>query len=136
MRIIPTLAALPLLAMLAACGSTDGYYDANGNWVAPANATTHAQRTHSPSPGHREHHPRERGYDERAVTYDRAGYYDYNGYYVSAPERMSVPQEMFPPRGMCRVWLPERMPQYQPRVESCEGIHSRVPAGAYVIYGG
>jgi hypothetical protein len=43
---------------------------------------------------------------------------------------------MFPPRGMCRVWFTKRAPANQPAIESCNGIKSRVPAGAYVIYGG
>ncbi len=151
MRTITTLATLSLVALLSACGMpNDGYYDANGNYVPPPNATTDAQRFRAPDPGrsYRHDHDRDRAgyYEERPVVvvppgapayiYDRAGYYDYNGYYVTFDDRMEVPQGMFPPRGMCRIWLPGRVPSKQPAIETCNNIQARVPAGAYVIYGG
>ena len=153
MRFIPTLTGLACIAMLGACGTPDrGHYDSNGNYIPPANATTPAQRNHAPSPGYgRDYYGDDyrRGYrgdyrsyyDEPPVIvddypYDRRGYYDYNGYYVTLDDRVGVPQEFFPPRGMCRVWIPNRIPEHQPGVESCVGIQSRVPNGAYVIYGG
>ena len=134
MRLLPLITSLPLLALLAACGAQEGYYDANGNWVAPANATTDAQRRHSPDPGRPGYY--NDNYQPRVVKYDRPGYYDYNGYYVTVDDSVAVPQNMLPPRGMCRVWLPNRLPERQPRIESCDGIQGRVPQGAYVIYGG
>lgn len=132
MRILPMITCFSALTLLAACGEQEGYYDSNGNYVAPSNVTTQAQRNHAPSPGHsgdgygHEHHDR----------YDRAGYYDYNGYYIAKDGGLNVPEDMSPPRGMCRVWFVDRVPANQPAVESCDSIKSRVPAGAYVIYGG
>jgi hypothetical protein len=150
MRAVKYLACLSALALLAGC-ATEGYYDDNGNYVPPANATTSAQRNHSPNPGHdgdyyRDNdYPRHARYDSRYdyapaagapyYTYDRRGYYDYNGYYLEGDVDM-VPESMFPPRGMCRVWFTDRAPAAQPRIETCDNIRARVPAGAYVIYGG
>lgn len=141
---------LPLLAcltMLSACGDPNrGYYDANGNYVPPPNATSDAQRTHAPDPGHTDKygyrdHYRDHGVVKRTTvtttyTYDRPGYYDYYGDYTSFSGDLNAPAELFPPRGMCRVWFPERAIENQPAVESCDGIRARVPDGAYVIYGG
>lgn len=151
MRHITTLGCLSALMLLAACGSPNyGYYDSNGNWIPPSNSSTEAKRRHSPSPGVR--------YDDNApyyeqgayvdggaprvtattttYTYDRAGYYDYNGYYIGERSAFNMPRTMFPPRGMCRVWFPDRAARSQPAIESCTDINYRVPAGAYVIYGG
>jgi len=143
MRTIPLLICVSALSLLAACGSNDGYYDSNGNWVPPANATTQAQRVHAPDPAmNYSDHPYRPvdGAVTRTTTvttyYDRAGYYDSNGYYVAEDVAPVVPEGMFPPRGMCRVWFSNRTPDHQPAVESCDGIRTRVPAGAYVIYGG
>jgi hypothetical protein len=146
MRTLTTLACLSTL-LLTACGNpNEGYYDANGNYIPPANTTTEVQRRHSPSPAahmderysdRRMGRYREPSDYDRYDRYDRRGYYDYNGYYVSNDDRyMDVPAGMFPPRGMCRVWFTDRVPSDQPAIESCDGIHARVPAGAYVIYGG
>jgi hypothetical protein len=123
MRNTSLFASLLLIPLLAACDApNEGAYDANGNWIAPPNAITKEQRNQPPSPG--------------LKHYERAGYYDYNGYYVTVDQDVFAPRNMLPPRGMCRVWLLNRAPEYQPRVESCEGIQDRVPVGAYVIYGG
>ncbi len=142
MRIIPSLACISALSLLAACGGQDGYYDNNGNYIAPPNATTDAQRVHSPSPGqssgdyYRERHPHKRHGNGKPYNYERRGYYDDNGYYIDGNDELNVPEDMFPPRGMCRVWFTDRVPSRQPGIESCTNIRSRVPAGAYVIYGG
>ena len=55
---------------------------------------------------------------------------------MSGDSGLTVPKDMFPPRGMCRVWFVQSTPFEQPDIESCNDIKSRVPAGAYVIYGG
>lgn len=134
-NILPILTCISVVSLLAACGPTsDGYYDTNGNWIATN--TTH--QPHAPLPGGT-HDPRvdnndyNNGYN---VHYSRRGYYDYNGYYIPADSGLTVPDNMFPPRGMCRVWMMDRRASEQPMAESCDGIKSRVPAGAYVIYGG
>lgn len=149
MRTLTLLTCLSGAVLLSACGYPDyGYYDANGNYVPAPNATTEAQRVRSPSPGQPHHDYYRDRYDntyygDRRVvettttyTYDRPGYYDYNGYYVGERGAFNVPRGMFPPRGMCRVWFPDRLPENQPPVETCVGIRDRVPAGAYVVYGG
>jgi len=139
MRSFTYLACVSLVSLLSACGTPDsGYYDANGNWI-PYNRYNREAHDHSPLPGGT--HP---PYDDHhqvtttvtTYTYDRPGYYDYNGYYMAMDSGLNVPQDMFPPRGMCRVWFPDRVALHQPGIESCDGIRSRVPAGAYVIYGG
>lgn len=140
MRSLTSLACLCSLSLLTACGAQDGYYDTNGNYVAPPNATTDVHRRHSPSPGGssddyygRRHHDR---YDNGTYAYERRGYYDYDGYYIDRDDHLNAPESMFPPRGMCRVWFTDRVPSKQPGIESCDGIRTRVPDGAYVIYGG
>jgi len=137
MRPLNLLACISAASLLAACATQSGYYDANGNYIPPANHTTDAQRVHSPAPGGTGNTS---GYyvdrTDRVYNYDRRGYYDYNGYYIADVRGMGVPNSMFPPRGMCRAWFPDRVPADQPNIESCNGINSRVPAGAYVIYGG
>lgn len=141
MRILASLACLSSLSLLAACGAQNGHYDANGNYIAPPNATTEAQRNHAPSPGgpsSNDYYGRPHGYyaDGTPYTYDRRDDYDDNEYSLAENNEMDVPNGMFPPRGMCRVWFAGRVPSGQPRVESCDNIRSRVPTGAYVIYGG
>lgn len=131
MRTLTKLACLSALVLVAACeDSNKGYYDPNGKFIP------YTQQT--PTPFEHNVTLRERSaHEARNYAYNRRGYYDYNGYYI-APGSGSfvVPANMFPPRGMCRVWFIERDPASQPAVESCEGISARVPAGAYVIYGG
>ena len=160
MRALVSLTCLSLLTVLSACGGNNGYYDANGNYIAPANTTHEAQRNRPPVPGgvtNRDYYPdptpayvvaepsvtrttvNEPGVSRTTTTtvvYDRAGYYDYRGFYIPEASTLNVPKSMFPPHGKCRVWFVDRAPEYQPRIESCNGINYRVPAGAYVIYGG
>ncbi len=134
-RALSLVTCVSVVSLLAACGPTsDGYYDTNGNWIATN--TTH--KPHAPLPGGTNNDFAERdnfGHTNN-VNYSRRGYYDYNGYYIPNDSGLTVPQSMFPPRGMCRVWMMDRKASDQPAVESCDGIKSRVPAGAYVIYGG
>lgn len=144
MRTKILMAALPAAFLLSACAGPDyGYYDANGNYIPAANAVTDQHRRHAPSPGQ----PGMPAYDssnvivvpapiEYPVTYTRRGYYDYYGNFVTVDSRLVIPSDMYPPRGMCRVWLPQRSPESQPPIQSCEGIQWRVPAGGYVVYGG
>ncbi len=128
-------ACVSLVSLLSACGvPSDGYYDANGNFVS--NITPHEMAsTHPALPNARGNYPADSRYYSNN-SYDRAGYYDRNGYYIERNNGFAVPDNMFPPRGMCRVWFTDRNPSQQPAVESCDGIKSRVPAGAYVIFGG
>src|SRR4051812_41416572 len=128
MRSLTSFACLSLLSLLSACATpSDGYYDANGNWIA-YNRYNREAHNHSPLPGGT-HPPYD---DSRAVTttvtpnsYARPGYYDYNGYYVAKAD-LNTPQDMFPPRGMCRVWFPDRAAVHQPAIEACDNIQSRV----------
>ena len=136
--ILLATAMLPLLVSACAATPDSGYYDANGNWI-PYNRYNQEAHGHSPLPGGTYPPYSE---DNRATTttvttyrYDRPGYYDYNGYYIAGEGNM-VPLDMLPPRGLCRVWYPSRSPDDQPDIESCSNIKYRVPAGAYVIYGG
>lgn len=138
MRSIALLGCASVAVLLSACGGpTPGYYDSSGNYVQNSsyNKETHeyepVRSTDSNNPRIDDSSP-----IHSTTTYDRRGYYDYNGYYVERDEDLNVPQDMFPPRGMCRVWFTDRASANQPRVESCNDIKSRVPAGAYVIYGG
>jgi hypothetical protein len=103
MRIITSLAYLSAVSLLAACGAQDGYYDTNGNYIAPPNTTTEAQRNHAPSPGGTSSndyhgHPHNRHADGAPYSYNRRGYYDNNGYYVAESTQMDMPEGMFPPR--------------------------------------
>lgn len=132
-------------ALLAACSSnpTNGYYDSNGQFV-PYNPANRSAAIHSPNSGAAVTTVTTSGYDNgyenetvRVVTsYDRAGYYDYNGYYLGLDSGLNVPEDMFPQRGMCRIWFPHRSLTEQPAIESCHHIQQRVPAGAYVVFGG
>lgn len=131
MRPIPLLACVSLVALLTACNdSNTGFYDANGRYVPYS--------TQTPEPFEHNVTLRERtAHEARNYAFNRRGYYDYYGYYIArAPEGMAVPAHMFPPRGMCRIWFPDRDVAEQPAVEGCRAINARVPAGAYVIYGG
>jgi hypothetical protein len=139
MRGLTTLVCISAVSLVSACGAPyGGYYDDNGNYVSYEHYNKEA-RAYEPTPAGYTNNPR---YDDSrptyttTTTYDRPGYYDYYGHYIDRDEDFGVPEDMFPPRGMCRVWLPNRSPVHQPPVESCDGIRSRVPVGAYVIYGG
>ncbi len=136
MRNTKILACLSLMTMLSACGTPDqGYYDRNGNYV-PNNPYNRNAHDHAPLPGgtHPEYDDTHYASTHATWHYDRAGYYDQNGYYIE--HGPSVSSDMLPPHGMCRVWFPERAVMDQPPIEDCDGIRGRVPAGAYVIYGG
>jgi hypothetical protein len=126
-----TIASLVLLSSLAACGGP-GYYDSNGSYVA----ATYTDEDHNGRDGRRYHNTIDDNYAPTEIVYSRPGYYDYYGNYVTMDRRTSIPKAMFPPRGMCRVWFPDREIDREPGIESCDGIQSRVPVGAYVIYGG
>ncbi len=144
MRTIPSLVCLSLVSLLSACATPDaGYYDANGNWIA--NNPNNANHSHAPLPGGTRNSQNSDYYNDHPVSttttvttynYDHRGYYDDNGYYLASEEGPNVPQDMFPLRGMCRVWFEDRTVDNQPAIESCKGIKSQVPAGAYAIYGG
>lgn len=127
------MACLTAATTLAACGPSTGYYDARGNYVhdTPYNRAENPPDTSNTYA---------RDYYERDSRYSRyqpaTGYYDRDGFYVGDENMLPVPQSMFPPRGMCRVWFRARLASDQPPIESCSGIEHRVPAGAYVIYGG
>lgn len=137
------LTCVALTALLTACGPTDGYYDANGRFVyedtsARSRITGHHSRPYSAAVN-RDRANQEYGYDHNDreyPAYDHRGYYDRDGSYVELGRRPGMSENMFPPRGMCRVWFASRPAAQQPPVESCNGIQSRVPDGAYVIYGG
>ena len=131
------LGCVCLVALVSACDAPNGgYYDANGNFIATDSPYNVSKNNHAPLPGG----PGDGYYSDRTDhpvnQYDRAGYYDSYGHYWANYSSLNVPEDMFPPRGMCRVWFSGRPLVDQPPVESCDGIRSRVPAGAYVIYGG
>lgn len=141
------ITSLALLASLsvAACAPA-GYYDSTGayhSYGASDSYRTTTPRGNEPAPGgngDRYYRSDDRDYRTAPVTtaviYDRPGYYDYNGYYIASESGPEIPGRYFPPRGMCRVWFTDRPVSEEPPVESCQGIQSRVPAGAYVVYGG
>lgn len=145
MLITRSIACLSLVSVLAACEPA-GRYDANGNYHAynsnDAQSYNDAYATTRPVGGvpTTGHYPDESSpvaYGAPVyVTYTRPGYYDYNGYYIATNNGPRVAKQFFPPRGMCRVWFTDRPATEQPGIESCDGIQRRVPAGAYVIYGG
>lgn len=131
MRILPSIACLSLLALLAACGeSSEGYYDSNGRYIYNS--------TNGATPFEHDVTLRDHMRNEnRRDAYNRRGYYDYDGNYSTTyNDGLSAPNDMFPARGLCRVWFVDREPSRQPNVESCVNIKQRVPAGAYIIYGG
>ncbi len=148
------------LAVVAACAPA-GYYDSTGvyhSYGASDAYRTNTPRDNSAVPGTVQaapyqstpggYQPAPAGYSNEGynsypnqapantVTYDRPGFYDYNGYYISADSSPSVPTNFLPPDGMCRIWFSDRSLSDEPPVESCNGIQRRVPAGAYVIFGG
>lgn len=135
MRILPSIACLSLLTLLAACGeSSEGYYDSNGRYIYNS---TNASQPFEHDVTLRDHMRNENRANASDTTYNRRGYYDDDGRYSTTyNDGMTVPSNMFPARGLCRVWFVDRAPSRQPNVESCTNIKQRVPAGAYVIYGG
>jgi len=139
MNTLTKIGCLSLAALMAGCVPA-GYYDSNGVYRSygksdsfrnehamagtPETSTTTYSDEYAVAPS------------TTTIIYTKPGYYDRNGYYIAADSGPHVPEDLFPPRGMCRVWFTDRAVSYQPPVESCNGIQSRVPAGAYVIYGG
>ena len=140
-RSLALLASVSLVSLLTACGTPDGgYYNEHGTYIPTDTPHNMTERAHAPLPGGNPdyHSDRENAayYEDNYPHYTRRGYYDYNGYYIESNGDLEIPKGMFPHRGMCRVWFTDRLPSQQPAVESCNSIQSRVPAGAYVIYGG
>jgi len=136
MKLKLTLACLSLISIVAAC-TPAGYYDSNGEYRSYGKSDSynhnHAMAgTAAPDTTEEVVAPA----STTTVIYTRPGYYDYNGYYIAGDNGPHVAEDYFPPRGMCRVWFTNRAPSEQPPVETCRGIQTRVPAGAYVIYGG
>lgn len=135
MRLLKPIAIISLLSVLAACGANNnGYYAADGTYVKPNEGKFS-----------NDINERRADYDQTVVaahnapvryTYERRGYYDYYGNFIPVETNLGVPPAMFPPAGMCRVWFPDRPIPSQPRIESCDSIRERAPAGSYVIYGG
>lgn len=147
MKRTPILACLFVAAVLSACGPT-GYYDSRGNFHPDYVADY--ERPYGYYDGDENYvidHSAVRGdsvkvagYDRRMdpdrAPYRRVGFYDRNGYFITPESGPRIPRSYMPPRGMCRVWFIDRPAPEQPPVESCIGIHHRVPDGAYVVYGG
>jgi len=134
MRKSIALTCVSLLTLLSACGTPDdGYYDANGNYI-PYNRYNREAHDHAPLPGGT-HEPGAYTTTVTTYSYDRPGYYSGARYYTTM-NGLTAPEDMLPPPGMCRIWFPDRTEDDQPGIESCDGIRRRVPAGAYVIYGG
>jgi hypothetical protein len=122
-----------LLLLISACSTPDGgYYDANGNWIAYNRYSKGS--VHPPLPGG-PHKPEQ--LDRYGPhTYMNRGFYDENADYFSSVDGLNIPEDMFPEIGMCRVWFPERGPEYQPPIKPCKEIKSPIPAGSYVVSGG
>ena len=74
--------------------------------------------------------------DRDRVPYNHVGFYDRNGNYTTVARGPHIPRSYIPPRGTCRIWYTDVAPADQPGVESCVGIASRLPDGAFVVYGG
>ena len=154
MKLASKLACLSLVAALAACGPGDGYYDSLGNYHSGSrnskeNATVtsgfsgdsyHSNNFYTDASARRGDSKKVVDYDSRRdmdrIAYKRAGYYDYEGAYITGDRAPVVDSYYNPPRGKCRVWFPDRDAEDQPAIESCSRIQNRVPAGAFVIYGG
>ena len=112
-------------ALITACVKP-GYYDNKGNWVqAPAPSSMQRDKLHNPEYPFR---PNDNS------NPSRASYNSIPGVGIQEAQ-MDVPPSMYPPANMCRIWLSDRSVDQQPEVEPCDGIQSRAPAGAYIIYG-
>jgi hypothetical protein len=110
---------------LSACADA-GYYDNAGRYHTYPDAADKAS-IHKPA-----------GPAVRA-DYTRRGYYDANGNYIEprSANYMAVTPADYPRRGMCRVWFPDRAPEYQPPARTCASIRAMgVPDDAYVVFGG
>ena len=154
MKLTTKIACLSLVAALAACGPSDGYYDSLGNYHnGPRDSkydstvqngysgeSYRSNNFYTDTSARRGDSKRVVDYDSRRdldrIAYKRAGYYDYEGTYIPTESAPVVDHYYNPPRGKCRIWFADRAPEDQPPVESCARIQYRVPYGAYVIYGG
>lgn len=154
MKLKATIACLSIVAALAACGPSQGYYDSLGNYHqgSPESAKSasvdsgfsgdsyNSNNFYTDATARRGDSKRVVDYDSKRdldrIVYKRAGYYDYNGRYIPSERAPYASHAYYPPRGMCRVWFADREPEEQPPVESCSRIQYRVPYGAYVVYGG
>jgi hypothetical protein len=130
MNRIYKISCLSLLSVMAACAPA-GYYDSNGEY-----------RSYGQSDGFRNEHAmagtpdiNNHPADTVYIPDNHVSYYDNDHHYTEEDSGIRIPRESFPPRGMCRVWFTDRPASSQPPVESCNDIRSRVPNGAYVIYG-
>lgn len=50
-------------------------------------------------------------------------------------ETFRIPPGHYPPRGQCRIWVPNRPPGLQSPPGNCSDLERRVPPGAYLVYG-
>lgn len=136
---ITTLSLLFCAAALGACGSDNGYYDSKGNYVSKESrygSQTGAQYVDSTQYADHYEVRTQSDYPNQYAGYHRLGFYDHNGQYIVSDNALSIPKTLYPANGLCRVWFINRIPSQQPPIETCDDIKSRVPAGAYVIYGG
>lgn len=163
MRRLPLLALLSATALLGACDPhyDNGYYDANGNYVASTNVATGGQRNHNndPWPGKPVgYYDDSNNYNNdpsyvpphhvvrttRVVTtdtdgtylYELPGVYNLQGDYLGTSASYGVPSSMVPSRGMCMVYFPHRMTYDQPQPQSCDGLMDRAPNGSLIVFGG
>ncbi len=130
MRISALLVCLPLAILVSACNNSR--YEASSNMEPNPSPASH---THPSDESQTRYYGSD---DQRHVFETTTTTYNYNPGESSdyIKEDVSyIPHDMFPPRGMCRVWLPNVPPEKQPRVESCVGIRERAPDDAYIIYG-
>jgi hypothetical protein len=47
-----------------------------------------------------------------------------------------VPPGPYPKAGECRLWYSGKPPGQQPKPQSCSSLRGKVPAGAFILYGG
>lgn len=160
------LACVSAVTMLAACDPhyDNGYYDANGNYVASTGVHKGAQRNqnnatwpgkpigyyndsnnYNNDPAYRDTtSPRRVVRTTHVVTadtdtmylYQLPGVYNLDGDYLGTTSAYGVPSSMVPSRGLCMVWFPKRRTYDQPSAQNCEGLMQRAPAGSYIVYGG
>lgn len=136
MNIAHKIGCLSLISIMAAC-QPSGYYDSNGEYRSYGKSDSfNHNNAMAGTAAHDTYHSDTDNQTITTVTYSRPGYYDRNGYYIAEDSGPHVSPELLPPRGMCRVWFTDRPVSEEPAVESCQGIQSRIPAGAYAIYGG
>lgn len=139
-RSILVLTSLSAVLLLGACGvpQDKGYYNENGRFVRTDTPHNMTKREHvAREVFDNDDHANRNDYNNNERNRDR--YYDRQGYSVEdrgMSGNIVVPASMVPPRGMCRVWFTSRVATDQPSPEPCNNIKSRVPVGAFVVYGG